>query len=133
MSRVLKDQMAKRLMLATRWVTGDELAEGLSTSPVAIADAMADLVVEGHAEHMPGMGYRFNVSALCREAARALIRGKQARHVVGKPFENVYRLGVAEHRPGLGVVTYDMELPLPAELNDYPKLLKAISMGGMNV
>ena len=136
MSRALKDRMARRLMLATRWVSAGELADGLSTCQVAIDDALADLVVEGHAQtngESPLMGYRFNASALCREAARQLMRGKSVRQVVGKPFESVYRLGVAEHRRGLGVVTYDLELPLPADLNDYPKLLNAIANGDMHV
>jgi hypothetical protein len=133
MTRVLKDQMARRLMVATRWVTGGELAEGLSTSPVAIDDALGDLVVDGVAQYRVNVGYRLNASELCREATRLLMRGRLARQVVGGPFGDVFRLGVAEHRQGTGVVTYELELPLPADLNDYPKLLKSISMGDMHV
>ena len=130
---VLKNKMARRLLLAVRWVTADELADGLSTCPAAIEDALADLVLEGCAEYKPRVGYRAAASDTCRDALRQLMLGKHARHVVGRPFENVLRLAVAERRAGLGVVSYELELPLPGDLNDYPKLMNDIAKGRMHV
>ena len=72
--RTLLDRMVLRLQLATRWVSGAELAQGLSHSPVAIEDALADLVADGHAQYQASLGFRLNASQLCRDSVRTLQR-----------------------------------------------------------
>lgn len=127
--RTLKDRMETRLTLATRWVSGAELAAGLSSSQPAIEDALADLVAEQIAEYREGRGYRLNASALCREAIRKLQleirvseqKNKFRRHLQGQVFGEKYRVGVAEHRPGFGVVMYEAELDLPDDGGDINK------------
>lgn len=115
----LKDRMHRRLMLAVRWVSGVELAEGLSTSAPAIEDALADLVLEGLAEFDPDLGYRLSGSQLCRDALRSLTRGKLQRAVAGQSFLDCYRIAVAEHRQGFGLVTYELEFPNPPDGPDF--------------
>lgn len=117
--RTLKDRMHRRLMLAVRWVSGPELADGLSTSAPAIEDALADLVLEGLAEFDADQGYRLKASQLCRDATRMLLRRKVQRAVAGQSFEGCYRIGVAEHREGLGLVTYELEFPASADGPDF--------------
>ncbi len=124
--RTLADRMLTRLQLATRWVTGEELAAGLTTSRVAAEDALGDLVAEGMAEYSADAGYRLNASQLCREAVRALQleirtseqKNKFRRHVRCQAFENKCRVGVAEHRPREGQFMYELELDLPDDGGD---------------
>ena len=112
--RPLKDQMLERLMLATSWQTRQALAEGLSSSPLAIDDALADLVMEQAADFKAAVGYRLQGTALCRQALRLLKTHGGQRAVKGHPFEGVYRLGVAEVRDG-AVVLFELEMPMPPE------------------
>lgn len=119
--RTLKERMHSRLMLAVRWVSGAELAAGLSTSRVAIEDALADLVTEGLAEFEAELGYRLSGSQLCRDVVRdlrlAIARSEQKnkfrRLFQIKDFGEVMRVGVAEHRPSSGLLVYELELPFP--------------------
>lgn len=135
--RSLKDQMLMRLIVATGWTQGDALAMGLSDSRMHIENALADLVLETLAEHKQHVGYRLNASVLCREALRQLRRSLKARNtrrvLCGQAFGDVFRLGVAEYREGFGLVTYDMEMPVPVDLNDYGRFLQITSLGEMNV
>lgn len=119
--RMLKERMHSRLMLAVRWVSGAELAAGLSTSRVAIEDALADLVTEGLAEFDAALGYRLSGSQLCRDVVRDLRldiarseqKNKFRRCFQIKDFGEVMRVGVAEHRPNTGLLVYELELPFP--------------------
>lgn len=119
--RVLKDQMLERLMTASGWLTPVAMAAGLSTSRMAIEDALADLVVEQSADYKPAAGYRLKGTVLCRQALRLLKTDGGQRAVKGHPFGAVYRVGVAEVRGG-GLVMYELELPLPPEGPDHLRL-----------
>lgn len=125
--RPLKDRMLQRLLQATGWTGGAALASGLSTCPTAIEDALADLVVGQLAEYRAGAGYRVNGSVLCRTAMRKLIQQLKAGqgHMVveGQPFGDVYRWGVAEKRPGVGLVMYELEAPFPPDLGPQMALM----------
>jgi hypothetical protein len=109
--RPLRDRMLNRLLGAQGWTKGDALCAGLSTSPVAIEDALADLVVDGQVEYRAQLGYRLAGTALCREAARKLKTDKCQRAVKAVPFEGGYRIGVAELRDRVGLVLYELEVP----------------------
>lgn len=117
--RTLKDLMLERLMLATGWTSGPDLAEGLSTSEPAIEDALADLVIEGKADFKEAVGYRLKASVLCRHAARMLKTQGTRLAVKGHPFEgngktaDTYRVGIAEQRDDIGLVMYELEMPMP--------------------
>lgn len=117
--RTLKDRMLNRLLGARGWLQGADMAEGLSTSQPAIEDALADLVLEELAEFKLATGYRLKATALCREAMRTLKRTKKQRAICGHPFGNVYRVGVAEHREGLGLVMWELEVPNPPDGPDF--------------
>lgn len=120
--RTLKDRMLNRLLGATGWTLGEALAEGLSTSQPAIEAALADLVLEDLAEFRPASGYRLKATELCREAMRRLKRSKKQRVIFGRPFEAVYRVGVAEHRDGVGLVVFELEIPNPPDGADFLSL-----------
>ena len=110
--RPLKTRMLDRLVAANGWVVPQVLVEGLSTSPVAIEDALADLVVEQLAEFMPAAGYRFKATYLCRQAARQLVQSDDRRVVLARPDGNTFRVGVAQ-RMASGLMVYELEMPLP--------------------
>ncbi|UUZ68056.1 hypothetical protein LP416_27715 [Polaromonas sp. P2-4] len=113
--RTLKERMLERLMVATGWQTGAALAAGLSTSQVAIDDALADLVMEQTVEFKPVVGYRLSGTVLCRQALRLLKRRNAQRSVEGQVFGDVFRLGVAEIREVVGLVMFELEVPMPPE------------------
>jgi hypothetical protein len=120
MATDLKTQMLERLLDCGTWVMRHDLVEGLSNSPPAIEDALADLVIEGFAEYRQAAGYRLAGSALARRAARMLRRSRTARAVCGKQVGNVYQVGVAEMRQlgasaALSLVMFDMSLPMPPD------------------
>ena len=117
--RTLKDQMLARLMTATGWLQGSELAQGLSGNRLAIEDALADLVLEKTADYKAQVGYRLAGTALCRQALRALKKRGGHQHVQSQVFEGVCRVGVAEQREGLGTVMYELEMPLPPAGPDF--------------
>jgi len=119
MSRPLKAAMLERLARSGSWVAGPELAAGLSSSQMAIEDALADLVVEQLAEYKAAVGYRLKGTALCRQALRLLKTEGGARAVCARPLGAEYRVGVAEALADLGLVMYELALPLPPEGPDH--------------
>lgn len=135
--RTLKDRMLRRLMLAVRWVSGAELAAGLSTSAPAVEDALADLVLEGLAEFDADRGYRLSCTQLCRDVLRELRldiakseqKNKFRRRFLLQDFGDCMRVGVAEHRPNTGLLVYELELPFPdgeESKNDINKRVEAM-------
>ena len=106
--------------------TWEALADGLSTCPMSIDDALADLVADDAAEYKQGVGYRLKGTVLCREAMRMLKRERVQRAVKAAPFDGMWRIGVAEHRPGYGLVMYELELPEIA-ITDGPKYQQQIN------
>ena len=122
----LKTRMLNRLLGAAGWTQRDALAKGLSTCPMAIDDALADLVVEDAAEFKQGVGYRLKGTVLCREAMRMLKRERLQRAVKVATSGDRVRIGVAEHTPGFGLVMYELELPAVA-LGDGPNYQKQLN------
>lgn len=112
--RPLKAVMLERLMDGATWISREALAKGASTSVHAIDDALADLVLERKAEWRQGSGYRLAGTEMTRAAVKQLRADGLARSVCGRQVKNEYRVGVAEQREDLGLVMYELALPLPA-------------------
>lgn len=114
----LKTQMLERLIDCGTWMMRRDLVEGLSRSPLAIEDALADLVIEGRAEFRQQGGYRLAGGALARRAAYMLRKERTCRAVFGQQVGSEYRFGVAEMRQ-LGarlektLVMYELAMPMP--------------------
>jgi hypothetical protein len=114
----LKTRMLERLIDGGTWVSREALAEGLSTSPLAQEDALADLVIEGLAEFRQGSGYRLAGSAVQRRAVLMLRKQGTRRSVFAHESKGQYRVGVAElqklgQTEALSLVMYEMVLPMP--------------------
>ncbi|WP_367846430.1 hypothetical protein [Rhodoferax sp. WC2427] len=112
-ARPLAAVLVERLVAAGTWVNRATLVRGLSTSAVALEDALADLVVDAKAEWRDGAGYRLAGGLLARQAAQKRQAGGHARQVLGREINGAYRVGVAELVPGVGPVMYELVLPLP--------------------
>nr|WP_315242148.1 hypothetical protein [uncultured Albidiferax sp.] len=129
-TRPLAAVLVERLVAAGTWVNRPTLVRGLSTSTVALEDALADLVVGGKAEWRDGSGYRLVGGQLARQAAQKRQAVDGYLHVLGKDGPSVYRVGVAERFEGLGVVMYELELPLPAPgpnfMKQYQRIVESI-------
>lgn len=110
----LKNTMHKRLMDAGTWISREALGDGASTSRAAIDDALADLVLEGKAEFRHAVGYRLAGTELTRQAVKKLRAESLSRAVLGRQVKDQYRVGVAEQRKELGLVMYELALPMPA-------------------
>lgn len=108
----LRGQVLDLLVDAGTWVSRDEL-NTLSTCAPAVDDAIADLVIEGLAEHRKNVGYRLAATEACRRALQLQRRTGKATVAVGQPGRDAYRVGVVETLPGRGRVAYELELPNP--------------------
>lgn len=108
----LRTRALDRLIDAGTWVGRDELA-ALTTCAPALDDALADLVIEGLAQHHPHNGYRLAAPATARRAAQIQRRSGKRLAVVGAAGAKAYHVGVAEERPDVGLVLYEMEIPNP--------------------
>jgi hypothetical protein len=115
-ARPLKAVMFDRLQASGTWMSREDLAQGASSSPVAIDDALADLVLEKKAEYRQAVGYRLAGTVLAREAMRQLREGGLQRAVCARPVKDEYRVGVAERHADLGLVMYELAMPLEREL-----------------
>lgn len=114
----LKNQMLERLIDCGSWMMRRELVAGLSSSPPAIEDALADLVIEGKAEFRQQGGYRLAGGALERRAAYLLRQERTHRAVYGQQVGTDYRVGVAElrclgERQERTLVMYEVAMPMP--------------------
>lgn len=112
-ARPLKAVMLERLMDCGTWMARAALAQGASTSPAAIDDALADLVIEKKAEYREAVGYRLAGTEMTRAAAKKLRAEGLARSVCGRQVKQEYRVGVAEQRGALGLVMYELAMPMP--------------------
>jgi hypothetical protein len=106
------------LIEAGTWMSRDELGTVRECSQVALDDALADLVVAGQATHRQSVGYRLAATPPCRLAAQKRVRDGTRLAVVGVPRKDGYRLGVAEERVDIGLVLYELALPLPGPDED---------------
>jgi hypothetical protein len=64
------------------------------------------------------VGYRLAGSNVCRSAAQLMRRDGKRAAVVGVPHQDGYRVGVAEQRAAIGLVMYELAMPLPAPDQD---------------
>ncbi len=110
--KTLAGWLLDALIVAGTWMSRDELATVRECSEVALEDALADLVVAGRADWRENVGYRLAGTAMCRRAAQLQRRERKRLAVVGVSHKDGYRLGFAEERDGLGLVMYEMALPL---------------------
>lgn len=106
--------MLDRLMASGTWMSRHALAQGASTSMLAIDDALADLVLEKKAEYRQSVGYRLAGSELTRAAAKTLREKGLIRAVCGRQVKGEYCVGVAEQHQAIGLVMYEMTMPMPA-------------------
>lgn len=112
---LLIDRVRDELIASGTWVARARLGH-LSSSVVALDDALADLVIEGRAEFREAVGYRIAGTELTRGALRRLHRHPELNRVVlAKQKDLQLRLGVAERRQAIGLVSYEMELPPAAD------------------
>lgn len=116
--RPLRVRVLEALAGAGTWVARAEL-DALATCMPALDDVLADLVMEGRAEHQPAAGYRLALAPLVRKALQQLqqepgLQRALKAQTIEKNGRSVVRIGVAERRPQLagGVVTYAAELPV---------------------
>lgn len=124
--RPLRVVMLERLVDSGTWMSRDELASNASSSPPAIDDALADLVVEGKAEFRQAVGYRLAGTELARAAAKKLRAEGLVRSVCGRQVKDEYRVGVAEQRDGLGLVMYELAMPMPDSLDGHLRQVNAV-------
>lgn len=124
--RPLKAVMLDRLMDSGTWMTREQLGAGASTCAMAIEDAVADLVLEGKAEYREAVGYRLAGSALARAAVAGLRRRGVRRHVVAQQVKDEYRAAVAEQRADLGVVMYEIAMPLAPDARGHLRQVQAV-------
>lgn len=116
--RPLKSVLLERLIDAGTWLGRDELVADLSNCLPAIEDALADLVVEAKADYREGSGYRLAGTYLARQAAKQL-RAKGNRFAAqAAQHGQHFRIGVAEVRDTLGLVMYELSMPLPEPGHD---------------
>lgn len=112
-SRPLKEVILERLMDGGTWMSREALAKGASTSNPAIDDALADLVLERRAEYRQAVGYRLAGTELERAAVKQMRAQGLTRSVCGRQVKNEYRVGVAEQRGALGLVMFELAMPMP--------------------
>lgn len=111
--RTLVLRLTDALIDGGTWMSRDELQAGQECSAVALEDALADLVIGGVADHRANVGYRLAGTNVCRRAAQLMRRDGKRAAVVGGPGKDGYRIGVAEHRAAIGLVMYELAMPLP--------------------
>jgi hypothetical protein len=108
----LRTRALHALIDAGTWVSRVEM-DTLSTCVPAVDDALADLVVEGLAEHRPNVGYRLAASAAVRRAALIQRRTGKRLATAGMAGRDFYSLGVAQERPDVGLVLFELQVPNP--------------------
>jgi hypothetical protein len=60
------------------------------------------------------VGYRLAGTELTRSAVKQMRAQGLSRSVCGRPVRDEYRVGVAEVNAALGLVMYELAMPLPA-------------------
>lgn len=101
------------LIAGGSWMTRDALQAAANCSQLAVDNALADLVTEQKVTWRENVGYRLAGTAVCRRAAQLMrAKGKKAA-VVGMQHKGQYLVGVAETRAELGLVMYELSMPMP--------------------
>lgn len=95
------------------WVARDKFA-AVTTSLLALEDALADLIVDGQAEFRQNVGYRLAGSVAVRRAAWLQRRRKVKKAVFAEPGnDGLFHVGVAEEMEGVGNVLWEITFPMP--------------------
>jgi hypothetical protein len=116
--QTLAGRLLNALIDAGTWLSRDELQAPQNCSTVALDDALADLVMEGAIDFRRNVGYRLAGTGACRRAAQLMRREGKRAAAIGVPHKDGYRVGVAEQRAEIGLVMYELALPLPAPQED---------------
>jgi hypothetical protein len=116
--KTLRDYLTLALIDGGTWMGRAELQAARECSDVALEDALADLVVDGVVDYRKNVGYRLAGTGACRRAAQLMRREGKRAAVVGVPGKEGYRVGVAEDRAEIGMVMYELALPLPGPDED---------------
>lgn len=122
----------RQLMAAGTWVAREDLA-GCAQSPVALEDALADLVMLGQADYQQGAGYRIKQPAVVRQAVKALLEQPDLRERVDmRQVPGGVHLGIARRTgPGVMDVTmFGMVVAAPAGATDGQCLDQAAALQG---
>ena len=122
----LPDVLLERLMDSGTWMSRQALTKSIKRKPETIDDALADLVIERRAEYREAVGYRLAGTALTREAAKTLRANGLVKAVCGRQVGDEYHVGVAQAHQSLGMVMYEMTLPMPDTLDGYQAQANAI-------
>lgn len=130
MAAALTEAMARRLAEHGSWMEAAPLAEGLSGDPAQLRQALKDLVAEGVAEFRKGVGWRLYASALARGALQMLLRDGSKVAAKAEQVGEEWRVGVAYRGAAggagpagalLGVVLFELAMPMPAKGPDFAK------------
>jgi hypothetical protein len=108
------------------WMSRQALTKNIKRKPEAVDDALADLVIERRAEYREAVGYRLAGTALTREAAKTLRANGLLKAVCGRQVGDEYHVGVAQAHQSLGMVMYEMTLPMPDTLDGHINQVNAI-------
>ncbi len=121
-TRPLRQVLLERLIDVGTWCSRDELTAGASSSPLALEDALADLVIEGKADYRVHSGYRLAGSVLQRRAAKLMREQRTCCHAYGQAVGKEYRLAVVKQVPandrGLDLVMYELSVPMPEDATE---------------
>ncbi len=105
----------RALLEAGTWVPR-EVFNGMEHSPVAMDNALADLVMLGLATHQPAVGYRLAQPALLREVGRKLATAGTQREVLARLEGAEVQVGVALRNASGDLVVLGVRLPVPEGL-----------------
>lgn len=117
--RPLDMRLVDALADSADWMTPNALQVAVRCSKVALEDALSDLVIEGRVTWRENVGYRLSATQLCRLAAQQMRRRGLKAAVMGRVEGGEYLVGVAEQRSDIGLVMYELALPLPAPGPDF--------------
>lgn len=110
----------RMLMAAGTWVPR-EAFEACSDSPLALENALADLVMLGQATYQPAAGYRLAQPALVRQAAKRLMadEGGEPMAMEMQVADQGVRVGIAKRcgPDSLDVAMAALVLPVPPNLS----------------
>jgi hypothetical protein len=112
--RPLTARLVDQLIDAGTWVSKDEFQARQRCGLRNLEDALADLVIEARVEFRERVGYRLAGTPLCRRAAQLGRQEGKPAAMAGEAGKDGLHVGVAVRRPDLGLLLYELELPLPA-------------------
>ncbi|MFA5900552.1 MAG: hypothetical protein WC829_15740 [Hyphomicrobium sp.] len=124
---LLPDALVGRLIARGGWVSREALCKGMKSSTEAIDDALADLVMERRIEYREAVGYRLAGTVLTRQAAKTLRANGLLKAVCGRQVGDEYHVGVAQAHQSLGLVMYEMTMPMADTLDGHIEQVNALA------